>query len=34
MTEPKSGEFFAHVGIAILDGQIANLLIKDHARMP
>lgn len=31
MTEPKIAEWFAHVGISISDGQISNLLIKDHA---
>lgn len=30
MTEPKIAEWFAHVGITISDGQISNLLIKDH----
>jgi hypothetical protein len=30
MTEPKIADWFAHVGIAISDGQISNLLIKDH----
>jgi hypothetical protein len=32
MTEPKIADFFAHVGIHISDGQISNLLIKDHQR--
>jgi hypothetical protein len=32
MTEPKIADFFAHVGIHISDGQISNLLIKDHDR--
>lgn len=32
MTEPKIADFFAHVGIHIADGQISNLLIKDHDR--
>ena len=31
MTEPKIADWFAHVGIVISDGQISNLLIKDHA---
>jgi hypothetical protein len=30
MTEPKIADFLAHVGISISDGQISNLLIKDH----
>jgi hypothetical protein len=33
MTEPKIADFFAHVGIHISDGQISNLLIKDHQRL-
>lgn len=32
MTEPKIADWFAHVGIVISDGQISNLLIKDHER--
>jgi len=30
MTEPKIADWFANVGIRISDGQISNLLIKDH----
>jgi hypothetical protein len=32
MTEPKIADWFAHVGIVISDGQISNLLIKNHER--
>src|SRR5262245_35911105 len=32
MTEPKIADFLAHIGIMISDGQISNLLIKDHDR--